>query len=98
MILVWHVFQGAMVIPICKIRSNHFYAYWREIPNKWVATDERAPTAEDADMYNCVIATDSNGAVRMTGWHQIHTPSDSAKWQTPPDPPPDYKERWRTTE
>lgn len=87
-ILVWHVYQGVMVIPCEKYATNPFFTHWRGVDeNAWVKRAERMPGKKDADPLNCVIARDELGNVVVTGWHRVDDDGDFTQWQTPPPPP-----------
>lgn len=90
-ILVWHVFQGALVCLTRFVESNSFNVRWRELPEDWIKTSDRLPDQEDADFFNCVIARERTGAVYITGYHDV-TERVFEAWQRVPDPPKDYKE------
>lgn len=91
-IIVWHVFQGAMVYNAFQARENRFCVYWREPPEKWIDPHDRLPTVEDADPQSCILVIDKYGEMRMRGWHQVQTPEDVQGWTPRPEPPDNYKE------
>ena len=91
-IIVWHVFQGAMVYSTLKARENRFNVYWQEPPTEWIDPHDRLPTKEDADPQSCILVIDSHGDLRVRGWHQVKKPSDVRKWAPRPAPPDNYQE------
>lgn len=60
-IIVWHVFQGAMVYSTMTARENRFNVYWREPPETWIDPHDRMPTREDADALSCILVIDRTG-------------------------------------
>ena len=86
-VLVWHVFQGAIVSDTKNARENRFNVYWQEIPDGWISLSERLPTQEDADPLNCVIIRDKWNEIHMRGWHLPGNRSEYVAWMTPPKPP-----------
>ena len=91
-IIVWHVFQGAMVYSTLKARENRFNVYWQEPPTEWIDPHDRLPTEEDADPQSCILVIDGHGDLRVRGWHQVEKPSDVRKWAPQPAPPDNYRE------
>ena len=91
-IIVWHVFQGAMVYSTMTARENRFNVYWREPPETWIDPHDRMPTQEDADALSCILVIDKYGEMRVRGWRQIETPDDVFGWAPRPDPPENYRE------
>lgn len=92
-ILVWHIFQGVMAVPCENWNENRFYTHWRTINNDaWIQTTDRLPERADADTLNCVISRNRLEEIRLTGWHRFMTESGLNEWQTPPEPPDNYRE------
>ena len=88
-ILVWHVYQGALVEKCARYRANQFYTHWARINNRaWISTAERRPGPDDTDVQNCVIARDRWGNVSVVGWHRFEIGNEFVQWQHPPAPPP----------
>ncbi|MBR1565145.1 MAG: hypothetical protein IJ649_00135 [Oscillospiraceae bacterium] len=91
MILVWHVYHGVMVEKRRRLRRNRFFTHWQEIDNEaWISVKDRAPTRDDADVYNCVIARNRWGDMMTAGWHRFAHETDLTDWQHPPAPPEDF--------
>ena len=87
-VLIWHSFQGAVVIPRGRSIDNRFYTHWREIDDgAWIDKSERAPNEGDADKTNCVIARYRWGEVTMAGWWRVRDDGDFTQWQRTPEPP-----------
>lgn len=87
-ILVWHVFQGAMLTKAEAWRENRCYTHWQEVPEDgWIAAEERRPEPWDADEYNCVLALDAHDGPKITGWHQFRSRKELTHWQRTPEPP-----------
>ncbi|MBR3741110.1 MAG: hypothetical protein IKQ80_07510 [Clostridia bacterium] len=90
-VLVWHIYQGVMVVEAQEARKNRFHAWWRHVPDKWINAQDKLPVKEDADAYNCVIALDKWGEVRLIGWHRFPL-TEIIGWQRTPEPPTNYRE------
>lgn len=95
-VIVWHVFQGAIVYNAAKVRDNRFNVYWQEPPETWIDPHDRLPTKEDADEQSCILIIDRHGELRVRGWHQVQSAEDVLKWAPRPDPPENYRELRRT--
>lgn len=91
-VIVWHVFNGAMVYDTMHARNNRFCVYWREPPTEWNDPREKLPTAADADPQGCLLAIDRFGELQVRGWHLIQNAHDARAWARRPEPPKDYKE------
>lgn len=91
-IIVWHVFQGAMVYSTETARDNRFNVYWQEPPETWIDPHDRMPTQEDADALSCILVIDRYGELRVRGWRQIESPDDVRGWAPRPEPPDNYRE------
>lgn len=91
-VIVWHVFQGAMVYSTMSAKANRFNMYWREPPDTWIDPHDRMPTREDADALSCILVLDRHGEIRVRGWQQIETPEDVRGWAPRPEPPDNYRE------
>ena len=63
----------------------------------WIPREERLPTAEDADAFNCVIVYHVFNGVMITGWHRVADNRFISHWtHTMPAPEnidPEYKNR-----
>ena len=90
-IIVWHVFQGAMVYSTLNAHQNRFNVYWREPPDTWIDPHDWMPTVKDADPQNCILIIDNHGELRVRGWQQVETPDDVRAWAPRPEPPEDYQ-------
>ena len=91
-IFVWHALQGTMTVVCAKWNENPLYSHWRRIDNDaWVLTADRMPEKADADETNCVISRNIWGEVRTTGWHRFRDERWLTAWQTPPEPPVNYR-------
>lgn len=97
-ILVWHAYQGVLVVPFSHLHDNRFFLCWQELPEQWIATAERLPTREDADAQGAVISLNRHGEVRTLGWHQIRPSSIEEHWMPPPPPPANHIELRRIAE
>ena len=91
-VVVWHVFQGVMVVRAANLRKNRFNTYWMEVPDGWIDPNDRLPTREDADTQNCVIVRTTHGDVTVRGWHQVGQNGEIVQWMRPPKPPDNYRE------
>lgn len=91
-IIVWHIFQGAMVYSTLRAHENRFNAYWREPPTEWIDPYDRLPSKEDADNQSCILVIDRYSDLRMWGWSRVEKPSDVQKWAPCPAPPNNYHE------
>ena len=98
-ILVWHVYQGVMVVDAEAAKKNRFHAYWQKVPESWIRTADRLPDKADADAYDCVIVKDKWDDIRMIGWHQVPAMAcEIVSWQSMPVPPNDYMELLRSSD
>ncbi len=78
---------------------NRFITHWREIDSgKWIDSNRRKPTKQDADEYDCVISRNRWDEVSMAGWHRFEAESTLTGWQRPPEPPEGYEELRRNAE
>lgn len=95
-LLIWHVFRGVIAERWEHRHDTPMYTHWMHIPrgesSGWIATYERFPTLEDADVMGCVLAIDRDGVFRVTGWHQIRKNGPYVQWMHTPPPPADAKE------
>lgn len=92
-VIVWHVYQGAMVCRREDVASNRFYSHWREIDTgAWIDTAERRPTRNDADAQECVISQNKWDEISVAGWHRFENESSLIRWQHPPEPPANFRE------
>lgn len=94
-VLVWHVYQGAMLARWNHI-SNPYVAYWMPIrhitASQWILATERKPTKAEADFQSCVLAKTTREGIKVTGCHQFYTDSTFTAWLPLPEPPSDYRE------
>lgn len=91
-ILVWHVYQDALLISSRLYRQNRFYVYWQPIPQDgWTETDKRQPEREDGDTQGCVLAKHRIFGYRVTGWHQVRTVGGYTCWRSLPAPPENHR-------
>lgn len=96
-VIVWHVYSGVMVKQRVHAVENRFITHWREVNDEaWISVEERLPTREDADAYDCVISRDVWGGISMAGWRRFHIETGFAAWQHPPGPPENYRELQKT--
>lgn len=92
-VIVWHVYSGVMVEQRDRAATNRFMTHWREIDAEaWIDTEDRRPTREDADAYDCVISQNRWGDVGMAGWHRFEHEPILTRWQRAPDPPANFRE------
>lgn len=98
MILVWHAYQGVLVVPFFRLRKNRFNLLWQELPETWIETEQRQPTRADADVQGAVIARNIYGEVRTLGWQQVKPESIERQWAPPPPPPPNHAELRQQTD
>lgn len=92
-VLMWHAFQGTMPEKPGNCCRNRFYVYWQRLPQAgWQRAAERMPEKRDADEKNCVLAKDTDGRVKVTGWHQFESNPNLERWMRTPEPPDDYRE------
>lgn len=93
LVLVWHVFQGSMIIDYDKHSDNPFYAYWQTIPeDEWIDPREREPIREDSDAWNCVLTHHEIYGYKVTGWHRVSASTAYTRWRRLPKPPPGHVE------
>lgn len=89
-LLIWHVFRGVVVETWTERRATAMYTHWMAMPRKgWIASAERKPTAEDADIMNCVLARHEYDGIMVTGWHQFGHNRFLTHWMKTPQPPND---------
>lgn len=91
-ILIWHVFQGVMVGKCEEWKNNRFFSHWKTVGTDWVSAKDRKPRREDADVYSCVISRNEHGEVGIAGWHRFEREPALMYWQSPPEPPADFRE------
>lgn len=93
-VLVWHVFQGAMLCRWDCVRENPFHTHWMTVWDAadWIDAKERLPDASDADEWQCVLAWHEDDGTRITGWHQFEADRKLAAWSRLPCPPEGYRE------
>ncbi len=91
-VIVWHIFQGAMVYSTMHAHDNRFNAYWQEPPDRWIDPHDRLPTQKDADPKSCILIIDKYGEIKTRGWHQVEKPEDVRAWAPRPEPPDNYRE------
>ena len=92
-VLMWHVYQGAMVERRQQYRSNRFYSHWRPMPTEgWIDARERKPTIADSDVWHCVLTRHEIDGFKVTGWHQFDVDRYLTHWMPTPEPPPNYRE------
>ena len=87
-VLVWHVFQGTMVIPAARVRPNPMYSHWMRVPEDgWIDKADRLPSAEDGDAQNCVLIQYDEDGIVVSGWHRFQRDRFCRAWQRTPPPP-----------
>ncbi len=92
-VIVWHVYNGAMVVKREYAIENSFFSHWREIDNEaWIDARKRKPTRDDADEYGCVLSQNKWGEASVAGWHRFEREPYLVAWQHMPDPPDNYRE------
>ena len=92
-VIVWHVYQGAMVCRREDVAFNRFFSHYREIDaGGWIDTTERKPTRNDADAQECVISQNKWDEISMAGWHRFESENNLTRWQRPPKPPVNFRE------
>lgn len=91
-VLVWHVYQMCMVYDSEKALDNRFIVRWQEIPEDWIAIDERTPGFRDANVLGVVIVKDRHGEIKLRGWHHVNAENGIAYWMPTPDAPDNYLE------
>lgn len=92
-VIVWHVYSGVMVERRDHAAANRFMTHWQEInAGAWIDAQERTPTKEDADEYDCVISQNQWGDIAMAGWHRFEHEKNLVRWQHPPSPPHNFRE------
>lgn len=89
-VMVWHIFQGAMISDTYHAKDNRFNVYWRDLPREWHNPRVHAPTAADADSLHCLPVIDRQGTLRMAGLHQAQD-GNIRLWSACPEPPPDAR-------
>ena len=92
-IIVWHIYQGVMVVGREEAAENPFMTHWREIDDDaWISAEDRMPTKDDADVCGCVISQDRWGEARTAGWHRFGRESSLVRWQHPPERPANFRD------
>lgn len=94
-IIVWHIYQGAMVDKFCRARFHTHYTHYTKVPDNmalWNNAQEKLPQESDADIYGCVLAIHKYDGLKVTGYHQIKPQSGYTHWMKLPDAPEDAKE------
>lgn len=90
-VIVWHIFQGAMVYYERRdALLNRFCAYWTEPPATWNNPRKRPPTEEDADELSCVLGIDDYGKMRVRSLRDAQNGNGVRLWARIPAPPKDY--------
>ena len=91
--LVWHVYQGTMAIRREEYTKNRFYSHWKPIPAEgWIDKNEHMPTAEDGDVWRCVLTRHEIYGFKVTGWQQLEHDRYYTHWMRTPEPPDDFIE------
>lgn len=97
-LLIWHVFRGVVVEAYEHRHDTDMYTHWMAIPRRgWVASVERKPAKEDADVMNCVLARHAYDGIIVTGWRRFEEEKRLTHWRRTPEPPTDrakYRERF----
>ncbi len=89
-LLIWHVFRGVVAERWENRHATPMYTHWMAIPeNGWIPAWARMPTKDDADIYNCVLASHMIDGVLVTGWHQFLHDKYLTHWMPTPPPPVD---------
>ena len=92
-VLVWHVYQGTMAIRREEYTKNRFYSHWKPIPAEgWIDKNEHMPTAEDGDVWRCVLTRHEIYGFKVTGWQQLEHDRYYTHWMCTPEPPDDFVE------
>ena len=92
-VLVWHVYQGTMAIRREEYTKNRFYSHWKPIPAEgWIDKNEHMPTAEDGDVWRCVLTRHEIYGFKVTGWQQLEHDRYYTHWMRTPEPPDDFIE------
>ena len=95
-VIVWHIYQGAMLTRWDDYTKNPFNVSWMRISDwtttPWISATETMLTKEDADTLNCVLARNKGGDISITGFHQFTCNNDLTHWMKLPVPPSDYRE------
>lgn len=97
-LLVWHVFRGVVSEHWESRNQTAMYTHWKTMPRKgWICSKDKAPTQNDADVMNCVLARHDIDGIKVTGWHQIKIDKHFTHWMPTPLPPVDgaaYRKRF----
>lgn len=92
-ILVWHVFQGTMIVRRVDCHRNHFYSHWQKIPaDGWVSALFRKPQVTECDLWQCVLAYHDTDGFKVTGYHQFLWDKHLIFWRSAPEPPDNHVE------
>ena len=92
-VLMWHIYQGAIVEPRERYNSNRFYSHWRPMPTDgWIDARERRPTAADSDVWQCVLSRHAVYGFKVTGWHQFEVDRYCTHLMPTPGPPSNHHE------
>ena len=87
-VLVWHVYSGAMAFRAVAAAGNRFVTHWREVDSgAWIQAKDRRPAARDADPTRCVLAMSRYGEIQTAGWRRIGKEIYLTHWQRLPEPP-----------
>lgn len=98
-LLVWHVYRGVVVETWENRRATPMYTHWISMPRRgWVASVERLPTAEDANVTNCVLARHCLDGIMVTGWRRFEDEKRLTHWMRTPPPPVDAEKHRRMFE
>lgn len=60
--------------------------------DRWISMPDRAPAAEDADAYECVLVWHIWQGMMVMKWHQVDKNRFISHWMPPPGAPGDQSE------
>lgn len=87
-VLIWHDYQGVMVISAEKLPAGRFVRYWMPLPEEgYTPISERRPDKTDADRYGCVIGINKLNGAEMTVLERTENTDLFTAWMRAPEGP-----------
>ena len=97
-LLIWHVFRGVVAEEWARRHDTPMFTHWQAMPRRgWIASADRLPGREDANIMNCVLARHEYDGIMVTGWHRFGHEKRLTHWMRTPAPPEDgavYRKRF----
>lgn len=87
-ILLWHIYRGVVVETYEARRDTRMYTHWARLPDVgWIETEDRRPTADDADYRGCVLGWHRWDGFKIIGWRRYGQDKYLERWMRVPAGP-----------